>query len=187
MIKVELVRHHLKYAQRMSQLTTDDKVKHALKLTDEQCSVAGTKSFIEFIRIQEKIGTQYSRVILNEEQELIGVITLKDIDLNKKTAHIGTWIGAQYWGKGYNALAKEEILKQAFFKLNLDYVFAGAALYNIRSQKAQEKLPYMKLHVDNLFPAELHKIEYETKSKCILNVIEKEDFVKYIGAKVSSF
>ena len=119
----------------------------------------GTKSFIEFIRIQEKIGTQYSkRVILNEKDELIGVITLKDIDVDRKIAHIGTWIGSEYWGKGYNELAKEAILKHAFLKLNLEYVFAGAAIHNIRSQKAQEKLPYMSLHVDDLFPAELKKI-----------------------------
>ena len=45
----------------------------------------------------------------------------------------------------------------------------------------------MKLHVDHLFPAELKKIEYETQSKCVLNVIEKEDFLKYIESKVSSF
>ena len=67
MIKVELVNHHLKYAERMSQLPSDEKIKQASNLTDEQCSLKGTKSFIEFIRIQEKIGTQYSRVILNEE------------------------------------------------------------------------------------------------------------------------
>ena len=187
MIKVELVNHHLKYAERMSQLSSDEKVKQALNLTDAQCSLKGTKSFIEYIRIQEKIGTQYSRVILNEKDELIGVITLKDIDLDRKIAHIGTWIGSAYWGKGYNELAKEEILKHAFLKLKLDYVFAGAAIHNIRSQKAQEKLPYMKLHVDHLFPAELKKIEHETQSKCILNVIEKEDFLNYIESKVSSF
>lgn len=187
MIKVELVNHHLKYAERMSQLSSDEKVKQALNLTDEQCSLKGTKSFIEFIRIQEKIGTQYSRLILNEEHELIGVITLKDIDIDRKIAHIGTWIGSSYWGKGYNELAKEAILKQAFLKLNLDYVFAGAALHNIRSQKAQAKLPYMKLHVDELFPAELQKIEHETQSKCVLNVIEKEDFLSYLQSTVSSF
>ena len=187
MIKIELVNHHFKYAERMSQLSSDEKVKQALGLSDKQCSLEATKSLIEFIRIQEKVGIQYSKVILNEEQELIGVITLKDIDLNKKIAHLGTWFGSVYWGKGYNELAKEAILKHAFLKLNLDYVFAGAALYNIRSQKAQEKLPYMKLHVDDLFPAELYKIEHETRSKCILNVIEKEDFLNYLESTVSSF
>ena len=59
-------------------------------------------------------------------------------------------------------------------------------MHNIRSQKAQEKLPYIRLYVDDLFPAELKKIEYETQSKCILNVIKKEDFLKYFEAKVSA-
>ncbi len=35
MIKVELVNHHLKYAERMSQLSSDEKVKQALNLTDD--------------------------------------------------------------------------------------------------------------------------------------------------------
>ncbi|MFF5994917.1 GNAT family N-acetyltransferase [Lysinibacillus sp. KU-BSD001] len=183
MVQIQLVNHHLKFAESMSNLSSDEKIKAALGLTDEQCSLEGTKSFIQFIVVQEKIGKQLSRVILNEAKELIGVITLKSIDLEKKTAHIGTWIGSAYWGKGYNELAKEAILKEAFLHLNLDYVFAGATIHNIRSQKAQEKLSYMKLHVDEQFPLELQKIEHETQCKCILNVIEKADFLSYLESK----
>lgn len=47
-----------------------------------------------------------------------------------------------------------KILNTAFNELNLDYVFAGAKVDNIFSQKAQEKyliLPYL---LDNDFPEE---------------------------------
>ncbi|WP_457786384.1 GNAT family N-acetyltransferase [Geobacillus sp. Geo 8.1] len=179
MAKVFLVPHHLKYAASMSALSSAPQVKNALGLTDEQTSLEGTIDFIKFIIEQEKLGKQYSRVILNEDKNLIGVITLKDIDKTKKTCHIGTWIGHQYWGKGYNQLAKAEILYTAFTKLNLEYVFAGARVSNIRSQKAQEKLPYIRIGVEKEFPEEHKKLESQQNTPCILNVIEKDVFLSW--------
>ena len=163
----------------MSSLSSAPQVKDALGLTDDQTSLEGTIDFIEFIQVQERLGKQYSRVILDETENLIGVITLKDIDSINKTCHIGTWIGHQYWGKGYNALAKSEILYIAFTVLDLEYVFAGAKLSNIRSQKAQEKLPYIRIGVQLEFPEEHSKLESQVNSPCILNVIEREMFLNW--------
>jgi RimJ/RimL family protein N-acetyltransferase len=179
MIKVLLVPHHINYAKQMSALSSAPQVKEALGLTNDQTSLEGTIGFIEFILEQEILGTQYSRAILNENKELIGVITLKDINATNKTCHIGTWIGHQYWGKGYNDLAKSEILYTAFTQLDLEYVFAGAKLSNIRSQKAQEKLPYIRISVQSEFPDEYKKLESQVSAPCILNVIEKEMFLKW--------
>ncbi|WP_336824696.1 GNAT family N-acetyltransferase [Sporosarcina sp. USHLN248] len=179
MKRITLVPHQLNFAEGMSELSSSPLVKNALGLTDEQTTVEGTRGFIEFILEQEKQGNQYSRCILNEDNQLIGVITLKDIDPIKKTCHIGTWIGHPYWGQGYNQLAKAEILYIAFTKLGLNYVFAGAKIDNLRSQKAQEKLPYIKLFVENDFPEEHQKLESQVNSKCILNVVEKETFLSW--------
>lgn len=179
MKRTRLVPHQREFAEAMSALSSAPQVKDALGLTDSQTSVEGTIGFIEFILEQEKQGLQYSRVILNEKDEVIGVITLKDIDNTNKTSHIGTWIGHPYWGKGYNAAAKAEILYTAFTDLDLEYVFAGAKLANIRSQKAQEKLPYMRLDVQAEFPEEHAKLEAQVKAPCILNVIEKDAFLKW--------
>lgn len=179
MIKVSLVPQHRKYAKAMSYLTSVPQVKDVLRMTSNQTSLEGTIDFIEFIKEQEELGKQYSRVILNENEDLIGVITLKDIDNVNKTCHIGTWIGYEYWGKGYNALAKSEILYTAFTEFNLEYVFAGAKLSNIRSIKAQEKLAYIRTDVQTEFPDEHKKLEYQVKAPCILNVIEKDMFLNW--------
>lgn len=179
MIKVLIVPHNNSYAKSMSSLSSAPQVKDALGLTDDQTSLRGTIEFIEFILDQEKLGKQYSRVILNENEDLIGVITLKDINHTNKTSHMGTWIGHQYWGKGYNELAKSEILYTAFTELDLEYVFAGAKLSNLRSQKAQEKLPYMRIDVQSEFPEEHKKLELQVNAACILNVIEKEMFLEW--------
>ncbi|KGR77990.1 GNAT family N-acetyltransferase [Ureibacillus manganicus] len=179
MTKILLVPQNIDFAKAMSSLSSAPEVKNALGMTDEQTSLEGTVEFIEYILEQEKLGKQYSRVILNENGDLIGVITIKDINEANKTAHIGTWIGHQYWGKGYNELAKLEILHTAFTELDLDFVFAGAKLSNIRSQKAQEKLPYIRIDVQSEFPDEHKKLEFQVKAPCILNVIEKEMFLKW--------
>ena len=92
----------------------------------------GTRDFIEFIQGEERMGKQLSRVIFNEKEEFIGVITLKLINRAAGTAHIGTWIGGDYWGLGYNELAKEEMFKMAFEELKLNRIFAGAKLTNVQ-------------------------------------------------------
>ncbi|WP_058308226.1 GNAT family N-acetyltransferase [Gracilibacillus massiliensis] len=177
---VLLVPHHTKYARSISRLSSDSAIKNTLGLSDEQTSVLGTINFIHFILEQEKLGKQYSRVIVNQKNELIGVITLKDIDALNRTCHIGTWIGQAYWGKGYNQAAKKEILIYAFEVLKLENVFAGAKVSNKRSQRSQEKLPYARINVGNEFQYEQQKLEAEVKEACILNVIEKEIFLNWL-------
>ena len=186
MKKISLVPHNKSYAKSMSLLSTASQVKDALGLTNNQISLEGTIDFIEFILEQEQLGKQYSRAIINENENLIGVITLKDINDTNNTCHIGTWIGHQYWGQGYNALAKSEILFTAFTKLDLKYVFAGAKLSNIRSQKAQEKLPYIRVGVQSEFSDEHKKLELQVNAPCILNVIEKRTFLNWYSDNTSS-
>ena len=179
MRKVALVPHDKKYAKSISSLSSAPQVRESLGLTDDQTSIDGTLQFIEFVLENERLGKLYSRVILNESDELIGVITLKEIDNVKKTCHIGTWIGHPYWGKGYNELAKKDILYTAFTDFNMEYVFAGAKLTNIRSQKAQEKLPYVRIDVRSEFPDEYTKLEQQVNEPCLLNVIEKATFLDW--------
>ncbi|RHW29210.1 GNAT family N-acetyltransferase [Oceanobacillus profundus] len=169
-----LVQHQKKYAEEISRLSSAVQVKEALGLDDEQTSIEGTINFITHVFEQERLGKQFSRVILNDGGELIGVITLKDIDRIHNRCHIGTWIGYPYWGKGYNAMAKTEILHIAFSKFRLKNVFAGAKRENIRSQKAQEKLPYIRIGVEKEFPEEHRKLESQAEAPCILNVIERQ-------------
>lgn len=180
LIQLKLDKHDQKYAEEMARLTSDSRVKDALGLNDKQVSLQGTQEYIDFILHEEKQFKQFSRVMLNKDDQLIGVITLKSISPYRKTAHIGTWIAAPYWGMGYNQLAKERMLKIAFEEMGLEYVFAGAAVHNLRSQKAQIKLPYMLIDVGSKFPDELEKIEAETHSKCILNVITKDLFLRHL-------
>ena len=122
-------------------------------------------------------------MIVNEANEIIGLTTLKHINYEKKQSHIGSWLGYPYWGKGYNEAAKKEILKIAFLDLQLTYVFAGAKTTNIRSLKAQEKLPYISLHVEDKFPDEHAALEREVKSPCVLHVVSRKKFLNWLDVQ----
>lgn len=174
---VTLVRHDIKYAEAMHALSSMPQVRDALGLPAGK--VEDTIHFIKRERIDEEEGKTVPRVVLNEEGQVIGVTSLMFIDHHKKSCHIGSWLGYQFWGKGYNLEAKTAILDIAFFELGLSRVFAGARKVNIRSQKAQEKLPFVRLGVERDHPEEHSWLEVKEKQPCVLNVFEREDYVRY--------
>ncbi|MBE5104193.1 GNAT family N-acetyltransferase [Bacillus thuringiensis] len=175
---VRLLPLDLQYANVIFELSSDPPVKNALGIQVE--TVQDTKAFILFAIEEEQKGHSLSRVIVNEGNEIIGLTTLKHINCEKKQSHIGSWLGYPYWGKGYNEAAKKEIFKIAFLDLQLTYVFAGAKTTNIRSLKAQEKLPYISLHVENKFPEEHAALEKEVKSPCSLHVVSRKKFLNWL-------
>jgi RimJ/RimL family protein N-acetyltransferase len=183
MVSVQLVPHEVSFAERMWDLVSNPEIKDVLGIPDK--SVEDTRNFINWITDEEQKGKQLSRVILNEYGELIGVTTLMFIDRDKRRCHIGTWIGQDYWRMGYNHASKVEILKIAFEQLGMLYVFAGARKVNTRSQRAQEKLPYIRLNVEDQFPDEHEFLEKKEKQPCVLHAFFKEDFEKYVKEGVS--
>jgi len=176
-MNIQLVKHHLDYCQRIFELSSVPQIKDALGLPGE--TVEDTKQFVKGVIKEESQGKRIPRVILDDHGNVIGLTDLMFINHDKKSCHIGTWIGHEYWGKGYNEASKIAILQLAFEELGLHYVFAGARKVNIRSQKAQEKLPFIRLHVESEFPEEHRALEKREKQPCILNVFCKEDFINY--------
>ncbi len=179
LIKVHLLPHDIGYAKRIFELVSAPQIKHVLGIKDE--SIEDTERFIQWIIEEEQMGKQISRVICDEHGELIGITTLMCIKPQQKLCHIGTWIGHEFWGQGYNQASKVEILKIAFFDLGMEYVMAGARQTNIRSQRAQQKLPYIRLNVEKQFPDELHFLETKERQLCVLHAFYKEDFIAYFS------
>ena len=77
-------------------------------------NIEDTKTFLLFAIEEERQKKSLSRMIVNEENEIIGLTTLKHINNEKKQSHIGSWLGYPYWGKGYNEAAKKKSLKSPF-------------------------------------------------------------------------
>ncbi|MDU0201758.1 GNAT family N-acetyltransferase [Paenibacillus sp. MAH-36] len=96
--------------------------------------------------VEEEQQTCISRTILNEIGHPIGTIDLYNIE--SKAGFLATWIGAPYFGKGYNQRAKESFFTEVFLEHRIETVFLKVRKQNIRSKKAVEKLPYAKLAND---------------------------------------
>lgn len=178
MKSVKLIKHNPFYVNEINRLSQTPEVKNALGLPNQ--TVEDTELFNARVLQEEIEGKTLSRLILNEEEKLVGITTLMFIDHEKKRCHIGSWIGFDYWGQGYNLLSKIEILKIAFEQLELDVVFSGARNVNIRSQKAQQKLPFITLNVEEDFPEEHQFLEQKEKQPCVLHAFYKEDFLAFI-------
>ena len=78
-------------------------------------------------------------IVLKETGRVIGVVSLKKIDLKSKCAEIGFWIGKKYWGKGLATEAVRPALKFGFTELELDRIYAWTFEKNIGSRKVMEK------------------------------------------------
>jgi RimJ/RimL family protein N-acetyltransferase len=109
MAKVQLVKHKMDFCEQIYKLSSAPQVRDALGLPDG--TVENTKQFVEDIIQEEHEGKTVSRVILDENSNVIGITTLMFIDYDKKSCHIGSWIGYGYWGKGYNQASKLAILR----------------------------------------------------------------------------
>ncbi|MFN3967541.1 GNAT family N-acetyltransferase [Flavobacterium sp.] len=76
--------------------------------------------------------------------EVVGCSRFYDYDENENSVLIGyTFIGRKFWGNGYNKALKKIMLYYAFQHVNKVYFHIGA--FNLRSQKAIEKIGAMKV------------------------------------------
>ncbi|MFJ7972490.1 GNAT family N-acetyltransferase [Psychrobacillus sp. NPDC096389] len=118
----------------MSDPTVLPYVRHKAYSVDEYWF--STKQLME----EEEAGTVISRTIISDFGQPIGTINLFDIE--DGAGFLGTWIGTQFQGLGYNKKAKEQFLEELFFELDIHTVFLRIRKTNPKSIRAAEKLPY---------------------------------------------
>lgn len=70
---------------------------------------------------------------------LVGIISLKNIDFDKKKAIVGYWIGELYWGKGIATESVALVITYAFYMLGLEEICAYVFPENIASIRVIEK------------------------------------------------
>lgn len=74
------------------------------------------------------------------DEELIGSVGLKDVDLTNRTAALGIVIGEkQHWDKGYGTEAIHLLLDYAFNVLNINNIILTTIGFNDRAVRCYEK------------------------------------------------
>lgn len=81
---------------------------------------------------------------LKDKKEVVGVISLDNVDFEHRHGEIGYWLGKKYRGKGLMVEAGKLVLNFAFKKLKLHRVDAGVFSDNLASQKVLKKLGFKK-------------------------------------------
>ncbi|MFJ2042514.1 Protein N-acetyltransferase, RimJ/RimL family [Paenibacillus sp. ov031] len=142
-------------------------VRHKCRSYEEY--LFATKQVID----EEEQNTCISRTILNELGHPIGTIDLYHME--HKTGFLATWIGAPYFGKGYNQRAKEAFFAELFLQREIETVFLKIRKQNIRSKKAVGKLPYVKLATDIYH--EVYKLINNTEQIYDLYYVNCSDFM----------
>ncbi|NOY15201.1 MAG: GNAT family N-acetyltransferase [bacterium] len=75
----------------------------------------------------------------NNKNQIIGMISLMEVDPQNKNAEIGFWLGRQYWRKGIMTEAVKLILGFGFNQLQLVRIYANVMHPNTASARLLEK------------------------------------------------
>jgi ribosomal-protein-alanine N-acetyltransferase len=83
-------------------------------------------------------------LVIQRGEEVLGVTSLMELSRRDLRAMVGTWFGREYWGTGVNAESKALVLHLAFEVLGLERVGAYSEVNHVRSQRALEKIGFVR-------------------------------------------
>ena len=82
-------------------------------------------------------------IVLKENDNVVGTISLKEFDLENKNSELGYWLGREYWRKGYMQEAIKLILDYGFNNFDLERIYAKVLHPNTASAKLLEKIGFV--------------------------------------------
>lgn len=103
-------------------------------------SLEEEEEFLEYIWNSIKEGSEYHFGIEEKESgNLVGIVSLNEIQHRNKSAEMGICIKEDYWNKGLGTEAERLIIKYGFEELNLNSIRCRIFEYNERSKRVAEK------------------------------------------------
>jgi ribosomal-protein-alanine N-acetyltransferase len=93
---------------------------------------------------QRRLSGDRLELVIEHRGDAVGVTTLMELSRRDRRAMVGTWFGREHWGTGANAESKALVLHLAFEVLGLERVGAYTEVHHERSQRALEKLGFVR-------------------------------------------
>ena len=106
--------------------------------------VEEAEAYIARLPAEREAGRHLDLLVEHREHGAAGVIGLGEWSARDRRAVVGTWLGRAHWGTGVNREAKALVARLAFDRLGLERLGAYAAPANPRSQRALEKLGFVR-------------------------------------------
>ena len=128
-------------------------------------SIEDAKAFIEKIGgLTAEQNAFYRAITLKENDDLIGTVTLWNVNDALNKAEIGYELLPSFQGKGYMQEALKAVIDLAFNELNLSSIEGWTHPHNISSYKLLEKLGFTRdLDAEKTKPDEAKEIIYSLK------------------------
>jgi ribosomal-protein-alanine N-acetyltransferase len=89
-------------------------------------------------------GVALELAIADSDDWVIGITGVFEVSKRDRRCVVGTWLGQAYWGTGANAESKALVARLAFDALRMERLGAWADVRNPRSQRALERLGFVR-------------------------------------------
>lgn len=129
----------VKDAKFMYEWMTDYECNRNFRFDPQKITLKSCENFIE-TSIQDK--ENLNLAIVNENDEYLGTISLKNINYNDLNAEYAISVRKNFHGTGVAKDATLEVLKYAFEELKLNKVYLNVLSENIRAIKFYEKIGF---------------------------------------------
>ncbi|MGA2006315.1 MAG: GNAT family protein [Solirubrobacteraceae bacterium] len=130
-------------AQRLFELASDEEVTRFFswgpyQLQDEAVAWLAT------LEARRAAGIALELAVVDSDDWLIGITGVFEVSKRDRRCVVGSWLGQAYWGTGANAESKALVAALAFGRLNMERLGAWADVRNPRSQRALERLGFVR-------------------------------------------
>jgi ribosomal-protein-alanine N-acetyltransferase len=105
---------------------------------------AEARAYLDRLPEQRERGTQLDLLQVHRELGPVGITGLSEFSFRDRRAMVGTWFGKQAWGIGANLEGKALMAYLGFELLGLARLGAYANTENVRSQRALEKVGFVR-------------------------------------------
>jgi ribosomal-protein-serine acetyltransferase len=138
---IQLKEIDLKYAELIFNIIDSEReyLREWLPFVDISHDVSHTRSFIENYLNSDRL--DLTSVIFYDDL-LVGIIALKETDVDNKKTEIGYWISQHYQHKGIVSNACRKLIEYAFEELYMNRIQIKTATGNIKSQHIAKRLDF---------------------------------------------
>ena len=125
------------------------------------------KDAMDFIHLCQEENPRQNFAIEHNKLFVGSIGLVKQVDVYRKSAEIGYWIGEPYWGKGIATEAAKLITAYGFEQLELLKIFSAVFDLNKASQRVLEKAGYKLEAIIEKAIYKNHKLGEECRYGCI--------------------
>jgi [ribosomal protein S5]-alanine N-acetyltransferase len=107
-------------------------------------AVDEAERWLETLPARRESGVALELAVVDGDDLPIGITLFNDFDRRDRRGVVGTWFGRDHWGTGANGESKSLMAHLAFGPLGLERLGSYADVRNGRSQRALEKVGFVR-------------------------------------------